>query len=645
MAKDFRQFSADDLYLFNSGKHYRLYNKLGAHPDSRRDVKGVNFAVWAPNAELVSVIGDFNNWDKAAFPLSPRGQSGIWEGFSADAEAGDCYKFHLVSRHKNYCVDKADPFAFCTEKPPQQASRIWRLDYDWNDREWMHERERSNLSNQPMSIYEVHLGSWKRRSDNGDRALTYIEMASELPFYVKEMGFTHIEILPVMEHPFYGSWGYQTTGYFAPSSRYGTPQDFMVLIDSCHQQGIGVILDWVPSHFPTDEHGLGFFDGTHLYEHADPRRGRHRDWDTFVYNYDRDEVQSFLTSSAHFWLDLYHADGLRVDAVASMLYLDYSRKKGEWIPNEYGGNENLGAVRFLRVLNESIYSEYPGVQTIAEESTTWPMVSRPTSDGGLGFGMKWDMGWMNDILSYMSRDPVNRRQHRDKLTFRGLYMFAENFCLPLSHDEVVHGKSSLLGKMPGDDWQKFANLRLLFGYMYAQPGKKLLFMGNEFGQWDEWSHDRSLDWQLLQYDTHRGLQNWVRDLNRLYCEEPALHRYDFQPEGFEWIDCRAAASNVVSLLRKGDSGQPSLMMVGNFTLRQRKNYRIGVQGPGYWKEVLNSNADLYGGSGSGNTGGAEAISVPFRDKPCSLTLTLPPLTILFLRSSGSPVNGSIPSSP
>ena len=629
--RNFTLLSADDLHFFNNGTHYRLYNKLGAHPCSHQGLEGVYFAIWAPNAEQVAVIGDFNGWDKCASPLSPRDQSGIWEGFVPAVPIGSRYKFHLVSRYKNYRVDKADPFAFYTEMPPEQASRIWTLDYDWNDLQWMRTREQGNLLDQPVSIYEVHLGSWKRVREDGFRSLTYREMASQLPPYVKEMGFTHVEFLPVMEHPFYGSWGYQTIGYFAPSSRYGTPQDLMALIDVLHQHGIGVILDWVPSHFPSDAHGLGFFDGTHLYEHADPRQGLHRDWDTLAYNYNRHEVQAFLFSSAHFWLDRYHADGLRVDAVASMLYLDYSRKEGEWIANRFGGRENLAAIHFLRSMNESVYKEYPGIQTIAEESTDWSMVSRPTSQGGLGFGMKWDMGWMHDTLSYMSLDPVHRKYHHDKLTFRGLYMFTENFLLPLSHDEVVHGKGSLLGKMPGDNWRKLANLRLLLGYMYAQPGKKLLFMGSEFGQWNEWSHDGSLDWHLLQYETHLGIQHWVRDLNRMYLREPALYRIDFQPGGFEWIDCGDADSSIISLLRRGDPGQPPLMVVGNFTPVPREDYGLGVPCSGYWKEILNSDAELYGGSGHGNFGGTESVPVPLHNQPCSLRLTLPPLAILFFR--------------
>ena len=629
--RNFTLLSADDLHFFNNGTHYRLYNKLGAHPCSHQGLEGVYFAIWAPNAEQVAVIGDFNGWDKCASPLSPRDQSGIWEGFVPAVPIGSRYKFHLVSRYKNYRVDKADPFAFYTEMPPEQASRIWTLDYDWNDLQWVRTREQGNLLDQPVSIYEVHLGSWKRVREDGFRSLTYREMASQLPPYVKEMGFTHVEFLPVMEHPFFGSWGYQTSGYFAPSARYGTPQDLMALIDVLHQHGIGVILDWVPSHFPSDAHGLGFFDGTHLYEHADPRQGLHRDWDTLAYNYNRHEVQAFLFSSAHFWLDRYHADGLRVDAVASMLYLDYSRKEGEWIANRLGGRENLAAIHFLRSMNESVYKEYPGIQTIAEESTDWSMVSRPTSQGGLGFGMKWDMGWMHDTLSYMSLDPVHRKYHHDKLTFRGLYMFTENFLLPLSHDEVVHGKGSLLGKMPGDNWRKLANLRLLLGYMYAQPGKKLLFMGSEFGQWNEWSHDGSLDWHLLQYETHLGIQHWVRDLNRMYLREPALYRIDFQPGGFEWIDCGDADSSIISLLRRGDPGQPPLMVVGNFTPVPREDYGLGVPCSGYWKEILNSDAELYGGSGHGNFGGTESVPVPLHNQPCSLRLTLPPLAILFFR--------------
>jgi 1,4-alpha-glucan branching enzyme len=635
MTEHLTLLSSDDLYLFNSGTHYRLYNKLGAHTYTHNGVAGAYFAVWAPDAEQVSVFGDFNHWDKEASPLFAREQSGIWEGFVPFAKKGDRYKYHITSRYENYRVDKADPFAACSEAPPDNASRIWDLDYCWGDGNWMASRAGHNLLNQPLSIYEVHLGSWRRAPEDGCRPLLYREMAEQLPAYVREMGFTHVEFLPVMEHPFYGSWGYQTTGYYEPSARYGTPQDFMSLVDALHQHGIGVILDWVPSHFPADEHGLGYFDGTYLYEHADPRQRTQPDWDTLIFNYGRHEVQGFLASSALFWLDKYHADGLRVDAVASMLYLDYSRAEGDWIANEYGGRENLAAIRFLRATNEAIYREYPDVQTTAEESTAWPMVSRPTYLGGLGFGMKWDMGWMHDTLSYMSLDPVHRRYHHDKLTFRGLYMFTENFVLPLSHDEVVHGKSSLLGKMPGDDWQKFANLRLLLGYMYAQPGKKLLFMGGEFGQWREWSHDMGLDWHLLQYEPHQGVQRWVQDLNRLYREEPALHSLDCQPAGFEWIDCHDADSSVISFLRKGNSGQRDVLAACNFTPVPRFNYSVGVPHRGFWREVLNSDAECYGGSGLGNCGGTATVPLLAHGRTQSLILTLPPLSALFFRFEGS----------
>jgi 1,4-alpha-glucan branching enzyme len=631
MTERFTLLSPDDLYLFNGGTHYRLYNKLGSHRAICNGMEGTYFAVWAPNAESVTVIGDFNGWNKEASPLSARDQSGIWEGFIPGAKAGNSYKYHIRSKYEAYRVDKADPFANFAESPPGTSSRIWDLDYIWKDGEWMDGRKGCNLLDRPLSIYEIHLGSWRRDHQEGNHHPSYIEMAEQMPSYVQEMGFTHVELLPVMEHPFYGSWGYQTTGYYAPSARYGTPQDFMALIDTFHQRGIGVILDWVPSHFPNDEHGLGYFDGTHLYEHADPRQGTHRDWNTFIYNYGRHEVQSFLASNALFWLDKYHVDGLRVDAVASMLYLDYSRQEGEWIANEYGGRENLAAIRFLRATNEDVYKEYPDVQTIAEESTAWPMVSRPTYLGGLGFGMKWDMGWMHDTLSYMSLDPVYRRYHHDKLTFRGLYMFTENYVLPLSHDEVVHGKGSLLGRMPGDTWQKFANLRLLLGCMYAQPGKKLLFMGGEFGQWREWSHDRGLDWDLLKHEPHQGVQRWVQDLNRFYREEPALYELDCRPTGFEWIDCHDADRSIISILRMGNSRRRAAMIVFNFTPVPRHNYRIGVPYNGFWQEFLNSDAELYGGSGQGNLGGLETVPISIHGRPCSLTLTLPPLGVLFFR--------------
>ncbi len=621
----------DDLYLFNEGSHYRLYDKLGAHPMTVDRTAGSYFAVWAPNARGLYVMGDFNGWDPTDTPLRPRGQSGIWEGFVPDIGQGDLYKYHVVSRERDYQVDKADPFAFYCQTPPGTASIVWKLDYEWGDGEWMAQRQSRNALDAPMAIYEVHLGSWRRVPEEGNRWLTYREMAHLLAEYVKRLGFTHVEFLPVMEHPFYGSWGYQTTGYFAPTSRYGTPQDFMYLIDYLHQQGIGVILDWVPSHFPTDEFALGYFDGTHLYEHSDPRKGFHPDWNSFIFNYGRDEVRSFLLSSALFWLDRYHADGLRVDAVASMLYLDYSRREGEWIPNQYGGRENLEAIDFLRRFNLEIYKEHPDVQTIAEESTAWPKVSRPIYDGGLGFGMKWDMGWMHDTLEYMSQDPVHRKYHHNELTFRMVYAFTENFVLPLSHDEVVHGKGSLLGKMPGDDWQKFANLRLLLGYMWSQPGKKLLFMGGEFGSWREWNHDESLDWHLLQYVPHAGMARWVEDLNRLLRGEPALHRLDFDPAGFEWISSDDAENSVLCFLRKNSTPGDTLLVVCNFTPVPRHNYRVGVPARGIWREILNSDARDYGGSGQGNMGGVEAAPIPYHGRTHSLNLTLPPLGVAFFK--------------
>ncbi|MFN3974525.1 MAG: 1,4-alpha-glucan branching protein GlgB [Dehalococcoidia bacterium] len=618
-----------DLFLFNEGTHYRIYTKLGAHPLSVGRERGIYFAVWAPNAEQVSVIGDFNGWEKGCHPLRPRGHSGIWEGFIPGVPTGSLYKFHICSRN-GFQADKADPLAFFCETPPKTASIVWDLDYPWGDREWMAHRRQRNALDTPVSIYEVHLGSWMR--GEGGRFLTYREVAPLLAHYVKEMGFTHVEFLPVMEHPFYGSWGYEITGYFAPSSRYGTPQDFMFLVDHMHQNGIGVILDWVPSHFPSDAHALAFFDGTQLYEHADPRKGLHPEWHSLIFNYGRYEVRSLLISSALFWLDKYHADGLRIDAVASMLYLDYSRKPGEWLPNEYGGRENLEAIAFLRRLNEEVYRNYPDVHTIAEESTAWPMVSRPTYLGGLGFGLKWDMGWMHDTLDYFRHDPIFRKYHHDRLTFRSQYAFSENYVLPLSHDEVVYGKGSLLGKMPGDPWQKFANLRLLLGYMYAQAGKKLLFMGGEFGQEREWEHEGSLEWHLLASPMHRGVQRWVRDLNRLYRQEPALHQQDCAPGGFEWIDCADAQQSVISFLRRGHAPHTPIVVVCNFTPVPRFGYRVGVPYPGFWRELLNSDAQEYGGSGVGNLGGVEATPIPFHNRPYSLELTLPPLAILFLKN-------------
>jgi 1,4-alpha-glucan branching enzyme len=624
--------SDQDLYLFNEGSHLRLHEKLGSHPLTANEVTGTHFAVWAPDAEQVCVIGDFNGWDRSSHPLRPRDRSGIWEGFIPGIGIGNVYKYHIVSRHNGYWVDKADPFAFYVEVSPKTASIVWNLDYAWGDQEWMATRHMHNALDAPISIYEVHLGSWMRVPEEGHRPLTYRELAPKLAEYVSRMGFTHVEFLPIMEHPLYGSWGYQTTGYFAPTSRYGTPQDFMFLVDCLHQHSIGVILDWVPSHFPSDEHGLGYFDGTHLYEHSDPRKGFHPDWTSFIFNYGRHEVRSFLLSSALFWLDQYHADGLRVDAVASMLYLDYSRKQGEWIPNQHGGRENLEALAFLRRFNQEVYGSHPDIQTIAEESTAWPSVSRPTYIGGLGFGLKWDMGWMHDTLRYMAKEPIYRKHHHNDLTFRMLYAFFENFILPLSHDEVVHGKGSLLGKMPGDDWQRFANLRLLLGYMYAQLGKKLLFMGGEFGQWNEWYHEVSLDWHLLDYGPHSSLQRWVEDLNRLYRSEPALYELDFSPMGFEWVDCNDVQNSTITFIRKGRSTSNIILAACNFTPVPRYNYHVGTPQGGFWQEVLNSDAHEYGGSGHGNFGGVQAAPVPHHGRPHSLNLTLPPLAILLLKS-------------
>jgi 1,4-alpha-glucan branching enzyme len=626
---EFSLVTDDDAYLFNEGSHFRLYDKFGAHVVSHGEKKGAYFAVWAPNAERVSVIGDFNDWQKGSHELAPRGESGIWEGFFPGVGKGALYKYHIQSRFLGYRVDKADPFSIFNETPPKTASIVWDLDYPWGDREWMATRHQCNRVDKPMSIYEMHLGSWRRVADEGHRSLSYRELALQLAEHLERLGYTHVEFLPLMDHPFFGSWGYQITGYFAPSGNYGTPQDLMYLIDYLHQRGIGVILDWVPSHFPSDEHGLGFFDGTHLYEHADPRQGYHPEWSSFIFNYGRKEVQSFLISNALFWLERYHVDALRVDAVASMLYLDYARKDGEWIPNKYGGRENIDAIDFLRRFNGEVYKQFPDAQTIAEESTDWPMVSRPNYVGGLGFGLKWDMGWMHDTLEYMQKDPVHRRYHHDKLTFRMLYAFHENFVLPLSHDEVVYGKGSLLEKMSGDDWQKFANLRALYGYMYAQPAKKLLFMGGEFAQRREWVHDASLDWDLLDYPSHAGIQKWLGDLNRFYRAEPALHECDCEPAGFEWIDCGDADGSVVSLLRKGKSTPALVLTVCNFTPVPRQGYRIGAPRGGFWREALNSDGLAYGGSGVGNLGGVEAAPAPLHGRPFSLPLTLPPLAVVF----------------
>ena len=621
-----------DVHLWSEGRHHRAYEKLGAHLIQRDGVTGTQFAIWAPSARSVSVVGDFNGWHAASNPMNSTGSSGIWECFIPSLGQGALYKYSITSHHNDYRVDKADPYGFAAEIRPQTASKVWELSgYEWGDRHWMAHRGGNNALGAPISIYEVHLGSWRRVPEEGNRWLTYRELAPLLADYAHHMGYTHVELLPVMEHPFDGSWGYQPVGYFAPTSRFGTPQDFMYLIDTLHQRGLGVILDWVPAHFPRDEHGLAYFDGTHLYEHADPRLGEHQDWGTFIFNYGRNEVSNFLISNALFWLDKYHIDGLRVDAVASMIYLDYSRKAGQWMPNRYGGRENLDALAFLRRLNESVYAEYPDTMTIAEESTAWPQVSRPTYVGGLGFGYKWDMGWMHDTLEYFALDPIHRKYHHNRLTFRQVYAFSENFTLPLSHDEVVHGKRSLLSKMPGDDWQKFANLRLLYGYQFIQPGKKLQFMGCEFGQWREWNHDSSLDWHLLDQARHLALQRWVRDLNTCYRGEPALHQLDCDAAGFEWIDANDSQVSVISLLRKGTQPDDIAAIVCNFTPVPQHNYRIGIPEGGRWEEILNSDATLYGGSGQGNIGGVNAAPVSCHGRPYLLSITVPPLGMVILK--------------
>ena len=620
-----------DRYLLNEGTHVRLWEKLGSHVAVVDGVSGVHFAVWAPDAVYVSVIGDFNGWDKGSHQLRALGESGIWQGFLPGMRKGDHYKYHIGSRYGGLTVDKADPYAVMQEMPPDTASVVWDLDYTWGDAEWMGSRAERNGHAAPMSIYEVHLGSWMRVPAEGYRSLSYREVAPKLADWVIERGFTHVELMPVMEHPFFGSWGYQVTGYFAPSTRYGTAQDFMWLVDHLHQRGIGVILDWVPSHFPTDEHGLARFDGTHLYEHEDPRLGFHPDWQSAIFNYSRAEVQAFLVSNALYWLEVFHADGLRVDAVASMLYLDYSRGAGEWIPNEYGGRENLAAIAFLRRMNEVVYDRFPDIQMIAEESTSWPMVSRPTWVGGLGFGLKWDMGWMHDTLDYFGHDPVHRQYHHNSLTFRSLYAFTESFVLPLSHDEVVHGKGSLLGRMPGDDWQKFANLRLLLAAMWAQPGKKLIFMGGEIGQWTEWAHDRSMEWHLLDYPRHAGVARLVTDLNRLYRTEPALHELDLEPSGFQWIDANDSSQSVLSYVRRGRSNRDVVVVVLNMTPVPRHGYRVGVPFGGFWEELLNTDSTAYEGSGIGNLGGRDASPTPSHGREHSLELTLPPLGAVFMR--------------
>lgn len=626
------KLTAFDLHLIGEGTHYNQYEKLGAHITEAAGVRGVNFAVWAPNAKSVSVIGDFNGWDNRLTPMHCLGESGVWEIFVPGLGTGAAYKFEIKSRINQYTVQKADPFGFYFELRPKSASIVYEINgYTWQDSEWMEHRGKTNWLESPISAYELHLGSWMRVPEDNDRWLTYRELAERLIPYVKELGYTHIELLPVTEHPFDASWGYQTIGYFAPTSRHGEPKDFMYFVDQCHEAGLGVILDWVPAHFPVDGHGLGFFDGTHLYEHEDPRQGFHPDWGTKIFNYGRNEVRNFLISNAVFWLEKYHIDGLRVDAVASMLYLDYSRKEGEWIPNAYGGRENIEAVDFLKKFNEVVFQYYPGIITAAEESTSWPAVSKPTYTGGLGFNLKWNMGWMNDTLEYFLKDPVHRKFHHGNLTFSLLYAFTENFILPLSHDEVVHGKGSLLNKMPGNMEEKFANLRLLYGFMYGHPGKKLLFMGCEFGQWDEWNSDKSLDWHLLEYAPHKGLQRFVRDINQLYRSEPSLYEVDFDYRGFEWLDFHDVEGSVISFLRRGKHYDDFTVFVCNFTPIARLNYRIGVPEKGFYRELLNSDSAFYWGSNMGNAGGVHSEEAPFQHRSYSINITLPPLTVLIFK--------------
>ena len=619
-----------DIHFFREGSHTRLADKLGGRllPAGR----GAHFAVWAPNAEKVSVVGDWNGWNGEADVLAPRADgSGIWEGMAPKAAHGDVYKYRVASRLHGYTADKADPYALSAELPPATGSRLWSLDFEWTDAAWLAQRDASDITHAPMAVYEVHAGSW-RRADGA--FLNYRELAHALADHVATLGFTHVELMPVTEHPFYGSWGYQATGYFAPTARYGTPQDFMYFVDHLHSRGIGVILDWVPSHFPTDEHGLQYFDGTHLYEHADRRQGFHPEWNSSIFNYGRNEVKSFLLSSALFWLQHYHCDGLRVDGVASMLYLDYARKSGEWIPNVHGGRENLEAVALLQALNEAKNRDHPGTVTIAEESTAWPGVSRPVSSGGLGFDMKWNMGWMHDTLAYFANEPVYRKYHQGQLTFSMVYAFNENFVLPFSHDEVVYGKGSLLTKMPGDDWQQFANLRAAYGYMWAHPGKKLMFMGSEFAQRGEWAHEGQLDWALQDAPAHAGIQRLVTDLNTLYRAEPALYALDFDAAGFEWVALDDAEASVIAFLRKSESGPP-LLVVCNLTPVPRHGYGLGVPHAGYWREVLNTDAADYGGSGMGNYGGVSTTDASAHGRPQSLRLSLPPLSTLIFRHEGA----------
>jgi 1,4-alpha-glucan branching enzyme len=612
--------TSDDLFLFNQGTHYKLYDKLGAHCVDG----GVTFGVWAPNAREVSVIGDWNGWRAGATPLIARESSGIWEGTVAGIGHGARYKYAIVGPDGTK-RDKADPFAARAEHPPATASLVWNTRYEWADSAWMKSRGARLARTAPISIYEAHLGSWRR---DHNEVLGYRELGEQLGQHVANLGFTHIELMPIMEHPFYGSWGYQVTGYFAPTTRYGAPDDLMAMIDGLHQRGIGVILDWVPAHFPTDAHGLGLFDGTHLFEHADPRRGFHPDWTSFIFNYGRHEVKAFLISSAMSWLDRYHIDGLRVDGVASMLYRDYSRKAGEWVPNEDGSNHDRDAIRFLQDFNRAVYAHYPDVQTIAEESTAWGGVSRPPEHGGLGFGYKWDLGWMHDTLAYLERDPIHRKFHHDQLTFRAIYAHTENYVLPLSHDEVVHGKHSLIGKMPGDPWQKYASMRLLYGYQWTLPGKKLLFMGGEIGVWGEWNHDAQLDWPAGDHPGHAGIARWLGDLNAAYKAHPALHVADCEQRGFSWIVGDDREGSILAYARHGDANDPAIVVIANFTPVPRDGYRIGVPAAGFYREILNSDAQIYGGSGLGNAGGMHSEMVASHGHAQSMVVTAPPLAVV-----------------
>jgi 1,4-alpha-glucan branching enzyme len=629
----FSQLITDfDLHLFSEGRLYRAYHLLGAHCLSLDGIAGVRFVVWAPNAKRVSVVGDFNNWDGRRHQMRNRGVSGLWELFIPDIPEGAVYKYEIRPTNGDAPFLKADPYAFAAELRPKTGSVVRDITrYQWKDQEWMERRTHQNSLSAPLSIYEVHLGSWRRIPEEGNRWLTYRELAASLILYVKDMGYTHIELMPVTEHPFDGSWGYQTTGYFAPTSRFGSPEEFMAFVDACHHEGIGVIMDWVPAHFPDDPHGLAWFDGTHLYDHEDPRLGYHPEWHSRIFNFGRVEVRNFLLNSALFWLERYHIDGLRVDAVASMLYLDYSRKQGEWIPNKYGGNENLDAIVFLKEFNAQVHQDHPGILTIAEESTAWPGVSKPTYLGGLGFSLKWNMGWMHDTLEYFSLNPIHRRYHQNKITFGLVYAFTENFVQVISHDEVVHGKKSLVDKMPGDLWQRFANLRALLGFMYGHPGKKMLFMGGEFGQWHEWNHDESLQWHLLEHESHRGLQRYTKDLNRLYQSEPALYEVDFEWSGFQWIDFSDADHAVIAFMRRARNTEDAIICIGNFTPVPREQYRIGLPAMGSYRELLNSDAEFYGGSNMGNGGMRHAEPTPWHGQPYSIPLTLPPLSMLFLK--------------